>query len=228
MMNEIANVFDFNVVSPIGHNSPITAGPESKPEALLDVGVVGRCACNQGDVLRFGSHVKGSIHYSGDGVSQDGAGHKAASRRAFQVLCVAPANYSSDDRYPWEKCRSLCQQEVQGMRIDGDDDVDLHPGVLAAQEISHSASIGRVAKSGHVQVLGVKLYIEEWVRTEALPDPLLGHLVGRVGLILTVKDQNPFCLFWLRSIQWLENQKQQKGRTNKPIDRLHNGFLIFE
>jgi hypothetical protein len=72
------------------------------------------------------------------------------------------------------------------------------------------------------------LCIEEFVRTEARPDSLLDHLAARVGLILAGKDQNPFRLSWFRCKQWLEYQKQQKGRKNKPVNPRHNGFLIFE
>ena len=104
---------------------------------------------------------------------------------------MAPASLSDDDWHLREECISLSQQEVYSIWINGDDSVDLHPGVLAAQEISHGASMRAAAKSRHIQVLGEKLNIEESVRTEGFPDALVGQPVGRVILVLAVKHQNP-------------------------------------
>ena len=63
--------------------------------------------------------------------------------------------------------------------------------------------MGEAAKPGHIEVLGVKLHIKEFIRPEGRADSLLGHMVSRVSLILAEKDQNPFRLSWLRCIQWL-------------------------
>ncbi len=104
--------------------------------------------------------------------------------------------------------------------------MNLRPGVLAVQEISHGASMGGIAEPGHIQVLGVELYIKALVGPEARPDSLLDHLLPWDVSILAAKDQNPFRLSWLSSREWLKDQKEQKRRRNRPTEPFHMGQSI--
>jgi len=58
--------------------------------------------------------------------------------------------------------------------------------------------MGDAAKMGNIQVLGKKLNIEEFVRLKDRTNPAVGQLMGWKRLVLAVKNENPFCLSWLR------------------------------
>lgn len=84
----------------------------------------------------------------------------------------------------------LCQQELQGSRIDGNDGIDLGAGVFAAQVIGLYRSVAWTAESAYIQVFGVELHLEEHIRPEGRTDPLVCEIMPRVPLFFAVKDED--------------------------------------
>jgi hypothetical protein len=54
--------------------------------------------------------------------------------------------------------------------------------------------------------------VEQRIRTEGRLDTLVGQLVSRVRVILTIQDQNLFGLFWLLGPQGLKAGVTTAGR----------------
>ena len=101
----------------------------------------------------------------------------------FEHIAETPTDFGGNDRHPLKGRTLVGEQELQGLWVDRDDGIDLSPGVFAAQVIGHGTSVAGAAEPGHIEVLCVRLYIEQRIRPEGLTDPLVGQFMGRMPLI---------------------------------------------